>query len=82
MPDESGRPRHAALLASCIEPIVGQKGRPGWFTQEARVVYHLTRKGEPFRGHDVSLDSLSDLIVKLSMSPTLELRQSLGVSQA
>jgi hypothetical protein len=25
--------------------------------------YRLTQKGEPFKGHDVSLDSLSDLIV-------------------
>lgn len=54
--------------------------RPGWFTQDAAVHYQLTHKGEPFKGHAVSLNSLSDLIVKLTLSPTLELRSSLGVS--
>jgi len=55
--------------------------RPGWFTQDAKVDYRITQKGEPFHGHDVSLDSLSDLIVKVALSPTLHLRSSLGVSR-
>ncbi|WP_342619540.1 NAD(P)H-binding protein [Rhodoferax sp. GW822-FHT02A01] len=54
--------------------------RPGWFTHDAAADYQLTQKGEPFKGHDVSLNSLSDLIVKLSLSPALEVRRSLGVS--
>jgi uncharacterized protein YbjT (DUF2867 family) len=56
--------------------------RPGWFTQDEAIDYQITRKGEPFRGHDVSLNSVSDLIVKLALSPTLEVRQSLGVSSS
>jgi uncharacterized protein YbjT (DUF2867 family) len=56
--------------------------RPGWFTQDGAVDTQLTQKGEPFRGHDVSLNGLSDLIVKLALSPTLEVRRSLGVSSA
>ena len=56
--------------------------RPGWFTQDEAIDYQITRKGEPFRGHDVSLNSLSDLIVKLALSPTMEVRRSLGVSRA
>jgi len=56
--------------------------RPGWFTQDEAIDYRLTQKGEPFRGHDVSLNSLSDLIVKLALSPSLEVRRSLGVSRA
>ena len=55
--------------------------RPGWFTRDKTVSYQLTRKGEPFRGHDVSLNGLSDLIVKLALTPGLEVRQSLGVSK-
>lgn len=54
--------------------------RPGWFTRDKTVSYQLTQKGEPFRGHDVSLNSLSDLIVKLALDPHLEVRRSLGVS--
>lgn len=54
--------------------------RPGWFTRDKAVSYQLTQKGEPFRGHDVSLNSLSVLIVKLALDPNLEVRRSLGVS--
>lgn len=55
--------------------------RPGWFTHDNKVDYRITQKGEPFEGHDVSLNSLSDLITKLSLSPSLHVRCSLGVSQ-
>jgi len=54
--------------------------RPGWFTQEQEVRYELTHKGEPFVGHDVSLNSISDLIVKVATTPSLHVRQSLGVA--
>ena len=56
--------------------------RPGWFTHDEEVNYQITQKGEPFKGHDVSLNSLSDLIVKLALSPGMEVRRSLGVSRA
>lgn len=42
----------------------------------------LTQKGESFRGCDPSLNSLSDLIVKLTFSPTMGVRRSPGVSRA
>jgi uncharacterized protein YbjT (DUF2867 family) len=54
--------------------------RPGWFTQETSVRYQLTQKGEAFIGHQVSLNSLSDLIVKLALTPGMAVRCSLGVS--
>jgi uncharacterized protein YbjT (DUF2867 family) len=55
--------------------------RPGWFTQDEAIDYQITQKGEPFRGHDVSLNSLSDLIAKLATSPGLHVGCSLGVSK-
>lgn len=55
--------------------------RPGWFTNDEEIAYQITQKGAPFKGHEVSLNSLSDLIVKLSVSPGMELRHSLGVSR-
>jgi uncharacterized protein YbjT (DUF2867 family) len=55
--------------------------RPGWFTHNSKIDYKITQKGEPFHGHDVSLNSLSDLIVKLALNPTLHVRCSIGVSQ-
>jgi uncharacterized protein YbjT (DUF2867 family) len=56
--------------------------RPGWFTSDDEVAYRLTQKGEPFQGHDVSLNGLSELIVKLATTPALHVRRSLGVSRA
>lgn len=54
--------------------------RPGWFTRNEEIDYALTQKGEPFKGHDVSLNSISDLITKVTVTPALHSRQSLGVS--
>ncbi len=56
--------------------------RPGWFTRDEEVDYQVTEKGEAFRGHEVSLNSLSDLIVRLSTTPGLYVRRSIGVSRA
>lgn len=56
--------------------------RPGWFTSDPAISYQITRKGEPFTGHDVSLNSLSDLIIKLAADSTLHLRDSIGISAA
>lgn len=55
--------------------------RPGWFTNEDEVAYVITQKGEPFKGHDVSRKSVASLVVKLALTPGLEVRHSLGVSQ-
>lgn len=55
--------------------------RPGWFTHDDAVSYALTQKGEPFQGHDVSLNSLSELLVKLALEPRLPVRRSLGVAK-
>jgi uncharacterized protein YbjT (DUF2867 family) len=55
--------------------------RPGWFTNDEEIDYRITQKGEPFRGHDVSLNSLSDLITNLITTPGLHVRASLGVSR-
>jgi uncharacterized protein YbjT (DUF2867 family) len=56
--------------------------RPGWFTHDKAGVCRITQKGEPFKGHEVLLDSLSDLIARLATTPGLHLRRSIGVSTA
>jgi uncharacterized protein YbjT (DUF2867 family) len=55
--------------------------RPGWFTNKDEIDYEITQKGEPFKGHDVSRKSIADLIVKLAVTPGLEVRSSLGVNK-
>lgn len=67
----------AAIEASDLDWTVL---RPGWFTRQSSKGYRLTRKGEPFVGHDITLDSLSGLIVELATTPGLHIGESLGVS--
>jgi uncharacterized protein YbjT (DUF2867 family) len=55
--------------------------RPGWFTHDPEIDYRLTQKGESFQGHDVSQNSLSELIVKLALTPGLHVGTSLGASK-
>jgi uncharacterized protein YbjT (DUF2867 family) len=55
--------------------------RPGWFTNRDEIDYETTQKVEPFKGHDVSRKSIADLIVKLAVTPGLEVRSSLGVNK-
>ncbi|MDQ0202211.1 SDR family oxidoreductase [Neobacillus ginsengisoli] len=55
--------------------------RPGWFTYEDEIDYEITQKGEPFKGHDISRKSVADLVVKLAVTPGLEVRRSLGVNK-
>src|SRR5271165_4660275 len=54
--------------------------RPGWFTREPEGPFQITQKGEPFQGHDISLDSLSALIARIAKTPGLYVRSSIGVS--
>ena len=54
--------------------------RPGWFTRAAEGPCQITQKGEPFRGHDIALHSLSALIARIATTPGLYVRASIGVS--
>jgi uncharacterized protein YbjT (DUF2867 family) len=54
--------------------------RPGWFTHQPEGPCRITQKGEPFQGHDISLDSLSALITRIATTPGFHVRCSIGVS--
>lgn len=55
--------------------------RPAWFTSRNEIDYETTQKGEPFQGSEVSRKSVADLVVKLAVTPGMEVRRSLGVSK-
>jgi uncharacterized protein YbjT (DUF2867 family) len=55
--------------------------RPAWFTNRDEIDYETTQKGEPFKGSEVSRKSVADLVVKLTTTPGMEVRSSLGVSK-
>lgn len=55
--------------------------RPGWFDNGNDTDYQVTKKGEPFGGHDVSRKSIADLVVRLAHDETLGTRDSLGINR-
>ena len=54
--------------------------RPGWFTN-GPVNYELTKKGEPFGGHDVSRKSIADLVKRVSEDINYQNHQSIGINE-
>jgi len=55
--------------------------RPGWFDNGNDTGYQVTKKGEPFGGHDVSRKSIADLVMRLAHDDTLGSRDSLGINR-
>ncbi|MCI1606255.1 MAG: NAD(P)H-binding protein [Levilactobacillus sp.] len=55
--------------------------RPGWFDNGNDTDYQVTKKGEPFGGHDVSRQSIADLVMRLAHDETLGSRDSLGINR-
>ncbi|WP_300562234.1 NAD(P)H-binding protein [Companilactobacillus sp.] len=53
--------------------------RPGWFTN-GPVNYEVTKKGEPFGGHDISISSIADMVTKLIQDNSLYSRESIGLN--
>lgn len=53
--------------------------RPGWFNN-GPVDYQVTRKGEPFGGHDVSVGSIADMVKKLIDDDSLYSHDSIGLN--
>jgi uncharacterized protein YbjT (DUF2867 family) len=58
--------------------------RPAWLNNNKEIDYGTTQKGESFKNSAkyVSRASVADLIVKIAMTPDLEIRRSLGVHKA
>jgi flagellin-specific chaperone FliS len=54
--------------------------RPGWF-DEGSDNYEITRKGELFKGHDVSRQAIANLVLKLIQQNDLGVRESLGINR-
>ena len=58
--------------------------RPAWLNNRDEIDYATTHKGQPFENatEQVSRKSVADLVVKLAMTPGLEIHSSLGVHKA
>ena len=87
--DEIPGERHGSVLEPYCKSasIIEASGldytilRPAWLNNLDEVDYGTTRKGEPFKNASevVSRKSVADLVVKLAMTPGLEIGSSLGV---
>ena len=54
--------------------------RPGWF-DEGNDNYEITKKGQPFKGHDVSRQAICNLVLKLIQQSGFGVRESLGINR-
>ena len=54
--------------------------RPGWF-DEGSDNYEITKKGQPFKGHDVSRQAICNLVLKLIQQNGFGVRESLGINR-
>ncbi len=87
--DEIPGERHGSILEPYCKSasIIEASGldytilRPAWLNDRDEIAYGTTQKGEPFKNASdvVSRKSVADLVVKLAMTPGLEIRRSLGV---
>lgn len=55
--------------------------RPGWFDNGGDLDYEITKKGEPFGGHDVAVTSIADLVMRLAHDTEMGSRDSLGINR-
>lgn len=53
--------------------------RPGWFTN-GPVAYEITKKGEPFGGHDVSISSIADFVKNAIANDNYYSHDSVGLN--
>jgi uncharacterized protein YbjT (DUF2867 family) len=78
-----GNPRPYRESASLIEAsgLDCTILRPAWLSNRDEIDYATTPTGEPFKNpsEQVSRKSVADLVVKLAMTPRLEIWSSLGI---
>lgn len=54
--------------------------RPGWF-DEGSDDYEITKKGEQFRGHDISRQAIANFVAKLIETSDYGVNESFGISR-
>ena len=55
--------------------------RPAWLTDADEISHEITRKGEPFKGTEVSRKSVAALVTSIATSPGQWSRANLGVNK-
>lgn len=55
--------------------------RPAWLTDKDEVDYETTKRGEKFKGTEVSRKSIGNLVAEVIANPAKYARQDLGVNK-
>lgn len=55
--------------------------RPAWLTDKPEVDYEVTKKGEDFKGTEVSRRSIAQIVVDIAQDPDKYSRESIGVNK-
>ena len=55
--------------------------RPAWFSDKDAVNYELTQKGQPFKGTEVSRQSVAAYLTTLILDPNQAINQSIGINE-
>ena len=55
--------------------------RPAWLTDKPEVDYEVTKKGEAFKGTEVSRRSIAQVVVDIAQDPDKYSRESIGVNK-
>jgi len=55
--------------------------RPAWLSNKDEIDYETTKKGEAFKGTEVSRKSIAAVVAKLVADPSQANRESLGVNK-
>lgn len=55
--------------------------RPAWLTNKDEIDYEITSADEPFRGTEVSRQSVADFVVRVIKNPTLYPHTSVGLNK-
>ncbi|GEK28950.1 SDR family oxidoreductase [Furfurilactobacillus siliginis] len=55
--------------------------RPAWYSNTHEIDYELTQKGTPFKGTEVSRDSVANFITTLINTPQQHIRESVGINR-
>ena len=73
--------RESAQILTAHNEINATQIRPAWLTNHDEINYETTSANEPFKGTEVSRQSVADFIVKLIKDPALYPNDSIGLNK-
>jgi uncharacterized protein YbjT (DUF2867 family) len=73
--------RESARILAKHPEINATQIRPAWLTDKDEIDYETTAANEPFKGTEVSRQSVADFVVKIIKNPSLYPNDSIGLNK-